>query len=100
MPAQEKISIIGGGSWATAIAKILSTNGHDLTWWLRTPETADYIRKYGHNPKYLSSVSFDLAPEKITSDLNHALEASDYIVLGVPSYYLSGTLEKADKSLL
>jgi glycerol-3-phosphate dehydrogenase (NAD(P)+) len=96
MPAKEKISIIGGGSWATAIAKILSTNGHDITWWVRQAETVNYIRAHRHNPKYLSSVSFDLPATNITNDLNTALEASDYIVLGVPSYYLAGTLDKTD----
>jgi glycerol-3-phosphate dehydrogenase (NAD(P)+) len=100
MPAKEKISIIGGGSWATAIAKILSTNGHDITWWLRQPETVDYIRKYGHNPKYLSSVRFDLPAANITNDLKAAISGSDYIVLGIPSYYLTGTLEKAEAKLL
>lgn len=94
MPAAEKISVIGGGSWATAIAKILTTNNHDVTWWVRQQETVDYIRKYGHNPKYLSSVSFSLPEGNITCDIKKAIAASDYIVLGVPSYYVTGTLDK------
>ncbi|RYZ25408.1 MAG: NAD(P)H-dependent glycerol-3-phosphate dehydrogenase [Chitinophagaceae bacterium] len=88
----KKISVIGGGSWATAITKILSANRHDIKWWLRQEETVAHIRKFKHNPKYLSSVEFDLPEENITSDLKFAFADSEYIVLGVPSKYLPQTL--------
>ena len=87
------IGIIGGGSWATAITKILCTNGYKPIWWLRQVETVEYIRTYGHNPKYLSSVQLELPEENITFDLDHTLAHSDHIILGVPSYYLVDTLK-------
>jgi glycerol-3-phosphate dehydrogenase (NAD(P)+) len=87
-----KVSVIGGGSWATAIVKLLSHNGHELRWWLRQPETVEYIREYGHNPKYLSSVQLDLPAEQVTYDLKSAIKHADYIIIAVPSAYLVSTL--------
>jgi glycerol-3-phosphate dehydrogenase (NAD(P)+) len=87
------IGIIGGGSWATAITKILCTNGYEPIWWLRQAETVEYIRTYGHNPKYLSSVQLELPEDNITFDLDYTLAHADRIILGVPSYYLVDTLQ-------
>ena len=50
------VSVIGGGSWATAIVKILTENNDYVGWWMRNQESVDYIKRYHHNPNYLSSV--------------------------------------------
>jgi glycerol-3-phosphate dehydrogenase (NAD(P)+) len=88
------ISVIGGGSWATAIVKILSNNVESVTWWVRNSETAEFIHKYKHNPNYLSDVSIDLERVTVTNDLSAAIQQSDLIILAVPSAFLKGTLEK------
>ena len=104
------IAVIGGGSWATAIVKILCNNsesvhpvGHGslsngVNWWLRNKETADYIKKYHHNPNYISSVEFDAKKINVSSDPKEVISKSDVIILAVPSAFLKESLSeiKAD----
>ena len=89
---EHKISVIGGGSWATAIVKILSNNVSKIHWWVRSNETAEFIRKYKHNPNYLSDVEIDLNKIEIETDLRKAITSSDIIILAVPSAFLKATL--------
>ena len=56
----KKIAVIGGGSWATALVKILSNNVDEINWWVRNEETVEFIKRYHHNPNYLSDVEFNL----------------------------------------
>ena len=55
-----KFGIIGSGSWATALAKILTDNNHHINWWMRSEESISYIQKRRHNPHYLTNAHFDL----------------------------------------
>lgn len=95
--SKNSIGIIGGGSWATAIAKILTTNKHDVHWWLRQQESVDHIRKFGHNPKYLSSVQFDLAPNLVSTDLKEIISASDWIIFAVPSFFFTDIIHQLSR---
>jgi len=88
------IAVIGGGSWATAIVKILSNNCDRILWWLRKPETVDFVKKYNHNPNYLSDVELDLVKVGPTNDLRKSIEGADIVILAVPSAFLKPTLEK------
>jgi glycerol-3-phosphate dehydrogenase (NAD(P)+) len=97
---RNSIAIIGGGSWATAITKILSDNGHDIHWWLRNPESVEHIRKFGHNPKYLSSVQFNFPKEQVSTDFKAVISASEWIIFAVPSFYFTDTLHLATKEEL
>ncbi len=83
--SSHKIAVIGGGSWATAITKILTFNGHDVRWWLRDQDSVNHIRKFGHNPKYLSSVQFEMPEDHVSSDLKEVIAHSDWIIFGTPS---------------
>ena len=94
MTSKPTISVIGGGSWATAIVKILSNNVNTIHWWVRSNETADFINKYQHNPHYLSDVTVDLEKVKVSSSLHHVIASSDIIILAVPSAFLKPSLEK------
>ena len=91
---QTRLAVIGGGSWATAIVKILSNNCERITWWLRNPETVEFVKKYHHNPNYLSDVT--ISPEKVhvTNDLAQTVADADIIILAVPSAFLKGALDK------
>lgn len=101
-----RIAVIGGGSWGTAITKMLSehkANGNKIStlyWWVRTQETADYIKVNRHNPTYISSV--EIKPELVTDsgDLQYVLENSDLIVLAVPSAFLQQALQQVPESAL
>src|SRR5690349_11522679 len=94
------IAVIGGGSWATAIVKILSTNisGDQpalerIHWWVRSPETVDFIRKYKHNPNYLSDAEIDLDKVNVNNNLQKSVNDADVIILAVPSAFLKSTIE-------
>src|SRR5689334_1476653 len=94
----EKVTVIGGGSWATAIVKILSNNVDNINWWVPSAETAELMRKYKHNPNYLSDVEINLFKVHVTNHLNAALADSEIIILAVPSAFLKPALEKIKPS--
>lgn len=87
------IAVIGGGSWATAIVKMLCNNVSKVHWWIRNGETVEYILKYKHNPQYLSSVELHTDKLNITSDLHSVLRASDILIMAVPSAFLKDALK-------
>lgn len=90
-----KIAIIGGGSWATAIVKMLCDNLEDkeVFWWMRNQAAVDHICEFRHNPNYLSSVEIKVKPENVFTDVKKAIQNADMILLNVPAAFLKGTLE-------
>ena len=92
MSLKPVISVIGGGSWATALIKILSNNVDTIHWWVRTTDTADFINKYRHNPNYLSDVEINLSKVKISNDMKKSISSSDIIILAVPSAFFKSAL--------
>jgi glycerol-3-phosphate dehydrogenase (NAD(P)+) len=90
-----KFCILGSGSWATALMKLLtSKQNSNVYWYIRSEETIAHIRQYGNNPKYLSSIRFDTAKFEMTSDVNMALELSNVVIVAIPAVFVSETLEK------
>lgn len=88
--------IIGSGSWATALMKILTDNRHVVHWWVRDPVSLQHILTRHHNPRYLSSASFDISLLRLSSDIREVLSASDVLVVAVPSAYVESCLEGTD----
>lgn len=86
------VAVIGGGSWATALIKILSNNTDKIHWWVRSAETVEYIRKHRHNPKYISDVEIDTGKVVVGNDLLSAITSSGVIILAVPSAFLKEVL--------
>lgn len=97
MKSEPQIAVIGGGSWATALVKIICNNSKTIGWWVRNKETADYINKYHHNPNYLSSVEFDIKKLSISSDLKKIISKSDVLIMTVPSAFLKESLSGISK---
>ena len=95
-----RVAVIGGGTWATAIIKILSTNLEHIHWWVREEEIVEGVTKYGHNPLYLSSVFINPKEVKVTQDIRLAVAKADYIVVVSPSAFLHKTLDPLQKSKL
>ena len=95
-----RVAVIGGGTWATAIIKILSTNLEHIYWWVREDEIVEGVEKYGHNPLYLSSVFINPKEVKVTQDIRQAVAKADYVVIVTPSAFLHKTLEPLHKSRL
>ena len=89
-----KIAIIGGGSWATAIAKIIVSHTHHIGWYIRRDDRIDDFRRLGHNPAYLTSVRFDIDEISFSSDINTIVQAYDTLVFVTPSPYLKNHLKR------
>lgn len=89
-----KIAIIGGGSWATAIAKIVIGKTDHIGWYIRRDDSIENFRRMGHNPNYLTSVRFNVDNIFFSSDLNKIVEAYDTLVFVIPSPYLKNHLKK------
>lgn len=99
MDSNTKIAVIGGGSWATAIIKMLSENHDNISWWMRNQDTIDHIVKYGNNPNYISAA--ELFPNKLTisSDINKIVYDADILVLAVPSAFIRTTLKQLENPI-
>jgi len=94
MNEEPKFAVIGGGSWATAIAKMLCHNLEEIAWYMRNDSAIEEILENHHNPNYLSSVEFDTNQLRLTSDINEAIAFADYLIFAVPSAFLGHELEK------
>ncbi len=93
MTKERKIAVVGSGSWATAIVKILCNNVDKVSWFFRNQSDIEHMNQYGHNPRYLSSVNFDLSKLLLSSDLLEMLTKADIIILAVPSAFIDNTLK-------
>ena len=93
-----KIAVLGGGSWATALVKILSENKRKVGWYIRNPINADFVKKHHHNPNYLSAARLKTKRLEISSDLNQVVSQADVLVIAIPSAFLSQELEKLTES--
>jgi glycerol-3-phosphate dehydrogenase (NAD(P)+) len=89
-----KIAIIGGGSWATAIAKIVVGHTHHIGWYMRRDDQIEDFKRLSHNPSYLSSIHFDTNEIHFDSDLNRIVQLYDTLVFVVPSPYLKNHLKR------
>ncbi|MCR5643455.1 MAG: NAD(P)H-dependent glycerol-3-phosphate dehydrogenase [Prevotella sp.] len=89
-----KIAIIGGGSWATAIAKIVVGHTHHIGWYMRRDDQISDFQRMGHNPSYLTSVHFNTDEIHFESDINKIVQLYDTLVFVVPSPYLKSHLKK------
>ncbi len=94
MSEYPKFAVIGGGSWATAIAKMLCSNLPEIAWYMRNEEAINHIKQQHHNPNYLSSVEFHIEKLKLTNDINEAIDYADYLIFAIPSAFLNAELSK------
>ncbi|HEX6333210.1 MAG TPA: NAD(P)H-dependent glycerol-3-phosphate dehydrogenase [Flavisolibacter sp.] len=95
-----KAGVIGNGSWATALVKILTDNGQHVNWWIRNHSSIEYIRSRKHNPNYLSAAYFDTSLLNMQDDIRSVVDNSDLLVLAVPSAYIQAALEQLDPAAL
>ncbi|RIV70825.1 NAD(P)H-dependent glycerol-3-phosphate dehydrogenase [Flagellimonas aequoris] len=94
-----RFGVFGGGSWGTAIVKMLTENGDRVGWYMRSDSAIRHIIKEGHNPNYLSSVEFEVEQLHLSHDINEIVEASDVLIFAIPSAFLEGELQKLTASL-
>lgn len=94
MKAKYKIAVFGGGSWATAIVKMLSENLNEIGWYMRSTYVIEHIKRNKHNPNYLSSAN--LQPDKLffSGDINEMVNYADCLIFAIPSAFLKSELDK------
>ena len=89
-----KIAIMGGGSWATAIAKMFLAQEDSINWYMRRDDRIADFKRLGHNPAYLTGVKFDMKRINFGSNINDIVKESDTLVFVTPSPYLKAHLKK------
>ena len=90
---------MGGGSWATALAKIVLSTQERINWYMRRDDQIQDFLQTGHNPSYLSAVEFDINRINFYSDINRTIEESDTLIFATPSPFLKQHLKKVTTSL-
>ncbi len=94
MKDQPKIAVIGGGSWATAIVKMLSENLDKIGWYMRSSYAVEHIKLNKHNPNYLSSAELHSEKLELSDDINTIVKSYTVLVFAIPSVFLTSELEK------
>ncbi|MBL4752701.1 MAG: NAD(P)H-dependent glycerol-3-phosphate dehydrogenase [Flavobacteriales bacterium] len=94
------IAVLGGGSWATALIKMLSHNMDRIGWWMRDEKQIEHIRREGSNPKYLSTVKLDVAKLDLSSNIAEVLENAQILILAIPSAFLKDALSGLPRNVL
>lgn len=97
MPA---VAVIGAGSWATAIVKILNEGPSIVHWWMRSEEQVQHIQKFAHNPRYLSDIQIDVNKILPNANLLEVVEGADIIILALPAAFVHQTLSQLPKDAL
>lgn len=87
-----RFGIIGSGSWATALAKILTDKKHSINWWIRNTDTIQHVKANGNNPNYLNSAKFDTSLLSMSANIKDVVVKSDVLVVAVPSAYAEESL--------
>ena len=95
----KKIAVIGGGSWATAIVKMLCENLDHVGWYMRSSYVIEHIKRNNHNPNYLSSANLDPQKLFLTDDINKIISFADCLIFAVPSAFLKSELDKINAPL-
>ena len=94
MDKQQNIAVLGGGSWATAIVKMLSENLENVGWYMRDSQSIEHIKENNHNPKYLSSAELDANRLDLSDDINETVSKYDTLIFAIPSAFLESELHK------
>ena len=93
MQEGKRIAVLGGGSWATAIMKMLLENNDHVSWWMRNNSAIEHLKKYHHNPNYIQSIEFNMDKIFLSSNMQEVVDRSDYIIVCIPSAFIDGTFK-------
>ena len=94
-----KIAVFGGGSWATAIVKMLCENVSTVGWYMRSEASVEYIKENKHNPNYLRSAEFNVNQLFLSNDIDEMIRYADVLIFAIPSAFLLTELSKATESI-
>ncbi len=96
---KHKVAVLGSGSWATAIVKMLTENLDEVAWYVRSAYTLEHFKLHRHNPKYLQQVLFNPEQIKISNDINEVVAYADIIIIAIPSAFVKAELDKISVDL-
>lgn len=99
MIEQTKIAVLGGGSWATAIVKILSENLNTIGWYMRNKQAIEHIKENEHNPNYLQSAELNAAQLDLSDNIDEIVTNYKVLIFAIPSVFLTSELKKLNTSL-
>lgn len=99
MKEHRKIAVLGGGSWATAIVKLLSENLETIGWYMRNEQAIEHIKENEHNPNYLQSAELNAKQLDLSSNINEIVRNYEILIVAIPSVFLTCELEKLNVSL-
>lgn len=88
------VGVLGGGSWATAIVKMLCNNLDEVHWWVRSEGAVKHLKQFGHNPRYIQSIEFDMDQVRVTTDMQAVIDASDILIVAIPSAFLDSSVQE------
>jgi glycerol-3-phosphate dehydrogenase (NAD(P)+) len=94
MGQSRKIGVMGGGSWATALVKLLLNNNEKINWYIRRQEVIDEIKNHSHNPHYLSDIQLDTSAITFYNDIAQAIEDSDILIVAIPASFIEDSFVK------
>ena len=94
-----QFGVLGSGSWATALTKILTDNNHTVNWWVRSESAITHLSTRHHNRNYLSSVYFDTSLLHMQADIRDVISGSSRLVLAMPSAYINEACKGLDKDM-
>lgn len=95
-----EIAVVGGGSWATALVKLLCNQDQKIGWWMRSEEAVNHLKNFQHNPRYLQSVQFDVDQLNLSTDLEKILAPAKAVVIATPAAFLVSIFENIPTDLL
>ena len=95
-----QFGMIGSGSWATALAKLLTDNGNHINWWIRNDDTIKTIKTRRHNPHYLHAAYFNVSQLTLSSNIAEVVANSDVLVVATPSAFAENALTQLSKNAL
>lgn len=99
MKDELRFGVVGGGSWGTALVKMLTENLDTVSWYLRSESAIAHLQEERHNPNYLSSVEFDISKLQLSHTMDDVLEQSDVLIFAIPSAFLEDELQQLQVSL-
>ena len=89
-----RIGLLGSGSWATALAKMICENIQKLNWWIRSEYMMEYLAQFGHNPRYIESILFPKEKLNLSMDMQEVIDNSDVVIIAIPSMYLNDAFKE------
>ena len=93
-----RCAVVGAGAWGTALADLLTRNGHDVLLWAYEPDVVESVNKRHENVRFLGGNALSPAL-KATGDIGRAVEGAELITLATPSHVLRSIVRSASKSV-